>query len=121
MSRVVGCMGAHATFTGVIAFCKMVLCSKEDSEDYHKFKCIQSSCEICGISILWFCFQELSMSSNVLVSWHRFKMVFVGRGDDGGDRHALRLEHKTTLLANLVTVLKMCLEKILTHNFETKW
>ena len=115
-----GCMAAHATFTGVTALCETMLCPKDDDQEYHKLDCIQGSCDICGVSTLKFCSQELSVSSDALVSWRRFKMVLVGRGDDGGDRHALRLEHKITPPADLVTALKTSLEKFLTHNFEAK-
>ena len=118
---VVGCMAAHATFTGVTALCKTVCCPKDDNKEYHNLECIRGSCEICGVSKLKVCPQELSMSSDALVSWHRFEMVFVGRGDDDRDRHALRLEHKMTPPVDLVTALKASLEKILTHNFEAKW
>jgi len=65
--------------------------------------------------------QELSTSSNVLVSWRGFEMVFVGREDDGSDHYALRLEYKMTLLADLVSALKIGFEDLLVHNFEVKW
>ena len=121
MPGVVGCMAAHATFTGVTALCETVLYPKDDNKEYHNLECIRGSCEICKVSKLKVCSQELSMSSDALVSWRRFEMVFVGRGDDGSDRHALRLEHKMTPPVYLVTALKASLEKILTHNFEAKW
>ena len=90
-------------------------------DKYHKLECIQGSCEICGVSTLQICPQELSMCSDALLSWRRFEMVFVGRGEDGSNQHALRLEYKMTLPADLVTALKTSLEKFLTHNFEAKW
>ena len=62
-----------------------MLCPKSDEEEYHKFKCIRGSCENCGISTLQVCPQELHECCDALVSWKRFEMVFVGRGDDGGD------------------------------------
>jgi len=61
-------MATHATYPGVIAFCQTVLCPKDDIEEYHKLECIQGSCEICGISTLQICPQELSMFSDALVS-----------------------------------------------------
>ena len=115
------CMAAHATFTGVTALCETVLCPKDKAEEYHNLGCIQGSCELCRVSTLRICPQELSMSSDALVSWRRFEKVFVGRGDDGGDRHALRLEYKMTPPTDLITALKTCLEKFLIHNFEAKW
>ena len=115
------CMAAHATFTGVTALCETVLCPKDKAEEYHNLGCIQGSCELCGVSTLRICPQELSMSSDAVVSWRRFEKVFVGRGDDGGDQHALRLEYKMTPPANLITGLKTCLERFLIHNFEAKW
>ena len=100
------CMAAHSTFPGVTALCTSVLCPKSDDEEHHKLGCIRGSCANCGVSTLKLCPQELSESSDALVSWQRFEMVFVGRGDDGGDRHALRLEHKMTPPADLVTDLR---------------
>ena len=61
------------------------------------------------------------MSSDLLVSWRRFEKVFVGRGEDGSDWHALPLEYKMTPPNNLVIALKMSLGKFLMHNFEAKW
>ena len=115
------CMAAHATYPGVTTLCQIVLCPKDDTEEYHKLECIQGSCEICGVSTLQICLQELSTCSDALVSWGRFEMVFVGRGEDGSDLHAPRLEHKMTPPADLVMALKTGLEKFLTHNFEAKW
>jgi len=48
-------------------------------------------------------------------------MGFVGRGDDGGDWDALHLEYKMTQPADMITTLKLGLERILVHNFEAKW
>ena len=55
------------------------------------------------------------------MSSRRYKMVFMGRGDDYGDRHALRLEHKLTPPADLVANLKLSLKGFSSHNFEAKW
>jgi hypothetical protein len=47
--------------------------------------------------------------------------VFVGRGDDGSDQHALRLEHKMILPSDQDIDFKTSLEGFLTHNFEAQW
>ena len=70
--------------------------SKSDDKEYHKLRCIQTIYENCNVSISKVCLQELSEAFDALVSWRNFKMVFVGREDNGGDRHVLRLEHKMT-------------------------
>ena len=109
-------MAAYVTFAGVTTLCETMLCPKDDDEEYHHLDCIRGSCELCGISRLKLCPQELSMSSDVLVSWHRFEKVFVGRGEGGSDRHALRLEYKMRPPANLITALKMSSRKFLKQN-----
>ena len=60
-------MAAHATFTGMTTLCETVLCPKDEAEEYHNLDCIQGSCELCGVSTLRICPQELSMSSDALV------------------------------------------------------
>jgi len=85
MLGVTRCMAMHATFFGVIALCRSILCPKDYNEEYHKIDYIQGSCELCGVSTLKICCQELSTSFDALVSWCGFMMVFMKRGDDGGD------------------------------------
>lgn len=63
----------------------------------------------------------MSQSDAALVSLRRFEMVFVGKGEDGADKHALRLEHKMTPPGELVGDLHNHLREFLVHNFEAKW
>ena len=76
-------MAAHATYPGVTTLCQTVFCPKDDTEEYHKLECIRGSYEICDVSTLQICPQELSTCSDALISSHKFEMVFVGRGEDG--------------------------------------
>jgi len=114
-------LATHATFSGLTVLCEIVLCPKEDDDEYHHLNCIRGSCKLCGVSTLNFCPQELSTFFDPLVSWRGFEMVFVGREDNGGDWHILRLEYNMTPPVDLVTALKSGLEKNLVYNFEAKW
>lgn len=115
------CKASEVTFHSVTRLCEEVLCPKPEEEEFHALSCIRGDCMLCGATKLKICPNELSGGANALVSWKLFEMVFVGRGEDGNDRHALRLEHKLTPPCDLVSSLRSHLEEFLVHNFEAKW
>jgi hypothetical protein len=115
------CKASELTFHSVTKLCELVLCPKPEEEEFHALSCIHGDCTMCGATKLKIYPNELSDSTSALVSWKRFEMVFVGRGEDGNDRHALRLEHKMTPPCELVADLRSHLEEFLVHNFEAKW
>jgi hypothetical protein len=55
------------------------------------------------------------------VMWRRFENVLVGQSEEGGDCHALQLEHKNMSSSILVSYLQSKLAEFLIHNFESKW
>jgi hypothetical protein len=50
-----------------------------------------------------------------------FRECSGGPNEEGGDRHALRLEHKSTSPSTLMSYLQPKLALFLIHNFEAKW
>jgi hypothetical protein len=56
-----------------------------------------------------------------IISWCGFEKVWVGRSEDGKNRHAFCLEYKQTTPFMLITFLKPKLAKFVVHNFKVKW
>jgi hypothetical protein len=115
------CWASSSTVEGVRAMCDLVLCSKLESMDFHKLDCIRGNCTDCGVWKLQLCPHEVDPNSTILIPWRKFENVFVGQNSEGGDRHALRLEYKTTPPSEFIAFLKPKLAKFVAHNFEAKW
>ncbi len=48
----------------------------------------------------------MDLSNEILIPSKQFENVFVGHYDDGGDRHAIRLVSKMTLLSEFLAFLQ---------------
>jgi hypothetical protein len=97
------------------------MCPKVEDAEFHNLLCIRGECINCGFTKLKFCSRELDPDCQTMVTWRRFENVLVGQNDEGGDRHALRLEHKSTSPSTLISYLQSKLAEFLIHNFEAKW
>lgn len=100
--------------------CDQILCLKEEIDEFHNLQCSQGDCSTCTILALPICPCEIDVSVEVIAPWQWFEKIWVGRFDDGKDRHALHLKHKQTLPHVLITFLKPKLVEFVVHNFKAK-
>jgi hypothetical protein len=117
----VECVANSVVATNVENLCDQILCIKWEINEFHKLQCIQGDYSTCGVMTLPVCPCEVDVSVGVTVLWWRFEKIWVGRFNDGKDRHALCFEHKQTLPHVIITFLRPRLVELVVHNFEAKW
>jgi hypothetical protein len=78
-----GCASASSIVVGVRSMCELILCPKNEHDEYHKLHCIKGECNSCGISKLQFCLAEMDPNNDMFTCWKRSKNVYVGHFNEG--------------------------------------
>jgi hypothetical protein len=105
------CGFASSIVVGVRSMCELILCPKNEHDEYHKLHCIKGECNNCGISKLQFCPTKVDPNNDMFIHWKRFENVCVGHFEDGGDYHAIQLQSKMSLTSKFIAYLKPMLTK----------
>ena len=115
------CEAPNSFLLGVTAMFELIQCPKSEGGEFHSLSCIRGNCPNCGVEKFLLCLKELDHDSPTLVTWRRFENVVVSPNEEGGVWHALQLEHKNTIAADLISYLKPKLAEFFIHNFKAQW
>jgi hypothetical protein len=116
---------AHTkTYKGTTALWEDVVCSKIETNLWHKYDCLMGLCNDCGVSKLPLCPLEVLPLGNFepfLLQWKCFEKTIVGQTEVGQPKKRIKGVYKNISVSEFLEYLKPNLTKFVTHNFVAKW
>jgi hypothetical protein len=96
------------------------VCSKNEFDEWHKWKCLFGNCSRFGVDVLPLCPKEVTGSNFVLVQWRRFALETT-MSKVSKALKKLTLVYKTTSSNEFVDYMKPKLQHFVRHNFVAMW
>jgi hypothetical protein len=118
------CKAHTKTYRGTTALWEDVVCSKIETDLWHKYDCFMGLCNNCGVSKLPLCPLEVLPTGNsepFLLQWKCFEKTIVGQTEAGQPKKRIREVYKNTSVSEFLEYLKPNLTKFVTYNFVARW
>ncbi len=114
------CDASFALYPSLTTLWQMIVCPKEDEDEWHAKKCFYGQCKHCGIKKNPFCPIECDDFNYAMVDWKRFAMettMLKARKP----LKKLTLVYKKTNSEEFIEYFKTKLQKHFRHNFVSRW
>ena len=100
----------------------LTLCQKPEGSEYHKIKCLNRDCNLCGVQKFQMLPEELSDETDEVVIWRHYAYVGTGKFlSNGQEKKKIALITKQTPPRHLFNYFLDLLKDYPYHSFMAKW